>query len=59
MPKPNDFDIEVEYDTRRRLNERIALLEKVCQDLEYKVQQLECDLEFHRALRDIRRATKA
>jgi len=48
MPRPNDFDIEVEYDTRRRLNERIARLERVCKDLEYKVQQLERDLEFHR-----------
>ena len=48
MPNLNDFDVEVEYDTRRRLNERIARLERVCQDLEYKVQQLERDLSYHR-----------
>ena len=48
MRNPNDFDIEVEYDTRRRMMERIAHLERICKDLEYKVQQLERDLEFHR-----------
>jgi len=41
MANPNDFDIEVEYDTRRRQNERIAKLERVCEDLEARIEALE------------------
>uniref|UniRef100_A0A6M3LTE8 Uncharacterized protein n=1 Tax=viral metagenome TaxID=1070528 RepID=A0A6M3LTE8_9ZZZZ len=49
MNKPNDFDLEVEYDTRRRMSERIVKLEGVCKDLEYKIQQLQRDMDWHRS----------
>jgi len=41
MNKPNDFDIKVEYDTRRRLNKRINDLEAIVADLQARIEALE------------------